>query len=338
MSFMDRLKKMMASSTSAIANEDPDISRLNLLLDEFIESVVTENRSTEYLSLGNTEAGKKILALDHVDSIKMVLVSLARHRHSRTKLGNHQVVSYGYRVPSKVLSTEVKSECEETVVLALLRRKLPFQEQQVLSLVDWLLTSNQFNPFWSPIGRVIKVVEDYKKTSALGEEIEKGLKKLLNRMESSFYGSEYRQIRKRIEVLLQQAVSVPLVPGEEWSEEALSYCESLQSKPEIRDTLTQLLLHCQKSDPSRPSKRWLKTAKAHLGNLGEIDFLDLCKVWFPLVGRPRTVRAERKHRWQPDPENWLEIHEWMLHRLEAMRRVFKPRVKTLNDNDWVVEE
>jgi len=33
-------------------------------------------------------------------------------------------------------------------------------------------------------------------------------------------------------------------------------------------------------------------------------------------------------------DDWPKIHQWMLEKMEAMRRVFGPRVKKLNDDDW----
>lgn len=35
-----------------------------------------------------------------------------------------------------------------------------------------------------------------------------------------------------------------------------------------------------------------------------------------------------------DRGNWPKVHDWMLDRLETMRRVFKERVKSLEDSDW----
>jgi hypothetical protein len=35
-----------------------------------------------------------------------------------------------------------------------------------------------------------------------------------------------------------------------------------------------------------------------------------------------------------DPDQWPEIHVWMQDKIETMKRVFKPRVKALDDSDW----
>ena len=47
------------------------------------------------------------------------------------------------------------------------------------------------------------------------------------------------------------------------------------------------------------------------------------------------VRREADAR---DSDQWPELHAWMLEKLETMRRVFKVRVKALNDADWVPPE
>ena len=35
-----------------------------------------------------------------------------------------------------------------------------------------------------------------------------------------------------------------------------------------------------------------------------------------------------------NPEQWPQIHEWMLDKLETIRRVFRDRVKDLDDTKW----
>jgi len=43
------------------------------------------------------------------------------------------------------------------------------------------------------------------------------------------------------------------------------------------------------------------------------------------------VRREADAR---DPDQWPELHAWMLEKLETMRRVFKVRVKALDESQW----
>ena len=57
-------------------------------------------------------------------------------------------------------------------------------------------------------------------------------------------------------------------------------------------------------------------------------------LWDEKVGNQKSNIRVRMDADTREQAQWPHIHEWMLDKLETMRRVFTPRVKGLDDGDW----
>lgn len=61
--------------------------------------------------------------------------------------------------------------------------------------------------------------------------------------------------------------------------------------------------------------------------------------WLDLPGRKESRIALRSPETDPaDRADWPQQHQWLKEQLERFNRVFRPRVRRLNAEDWEAEE
>ena len=92
----------------------------------------------------------------------------------------------------------------------------------------------------------------------------------------------------RLSKLIGDGPVLALVPGEAWSDAVNAHLGGLPSS--ALNQWMELLQHAVAANGSRPSAKWLKTAKGHIQNAGPEQFSAALRRWFPLVNAPRTVR------------------------------------------------
>lgn len=96
-----------------------------------------------------------------------------------------------------------------------------------------------------------------------------------------------------------------LNPGEAWADCALAELEAL---PETsRGAWQGLLRHAATATSSKPSNKWLKTAKAHVDTVTPDALTKSLLVWLPLVGKPRTFELRDHDGISLDPYNVLVL-------------------------------
>jgi len=181
---------------------------------------------------------------------------------------------------------------------AVLRRRLPFEHDDVVALLDWSISQPYDHVRAAP--QMIKVVDDHLKEHKLTPTLKKRIAKLAGRLSSGYATADVRRWAKRLRDLGRLDVgSAPLAPGEAWSDAALADIEAHGS--ESRSDWVNLLQHCMEANGSKPSGRWSKEAAALVERIGFPEFKRAMLRWFPLVDRSRTQSVERTYEWAPDP-------------------------------------
>ncbi|MCA9275601.1 MAG: DUF4132 domain-containing protein [Phycisphaerales bacterium] len=108
--------------------------------------------------------------------------------------------------------------------------------------------------------------------------------------------TQHRKLAAYLWERIEGETFMPLDRGEAWSDAALARIE-LASATESA-ALKQLFIHAASCSGSKPSKKWLKTARESISTLTRATFNDALLELFPLVDRPRT---------QPSPHrDWRE--------------------------------
>lgn len=182
---------------------------------------------------------------------------------------------------------------------ALLRRRLPFEHYDIVTLLDWSI--RQSYTFVRATPQMIKAVQDYLKEHELTPVLEERIGRLADLLESENYTTtETRRWASKLKELGGLATSdLPLVSGEAWSDSAVEEIEAMDG--EARMAWAELLNHCAKARGARPGVRWSREADALLERIGRSAFESAVLRWFPLVDKPRTHPIEQWSAWQADP-------------------------------------
>jgi len=181
---------------------------------------------------------------------------------------------------------------------SVLRRTLPFDHDDVCGLLDWSI--RQPYTFVRGAPQMIKVLQDHLKDHELTPVLRKRVSKLTKSLEEGHSTEETRRWAGRLRELGGLSTStLPLVPGEAWSDVAKSDIEALQG--EERAAWVDLLQRCTRARGAKPGQKWSRDAEAVLEKIGRPTFERAVVRWYALVERPRTRPVERGSQWQPDP-------------------------------------
>src|SRR5918998_4141521 len=184
-----------------------------------------------------------------------------------------------------------------------LRRRLPFDHDEICRLLDWSIRQ----PYTSVRGtpQMIKVLQDHLEHHELTPDLRKRVTKLTRCLEKGHSTEETRRWAARLgELGGLSSSTIPLVPGEAWSDVAISDIEAMEGE-EIAAWVA-LLQHCTRARGAKPGQKWSTKAESLLEKLGCPAFERSVVRWFPLVERPRTRPVERGSQWQPDPNLLLQ--------------------------------
>ena len=188
-------------------------------------------------------------------------------------------------------------------MLTVLRRRLPFDHDDVCRLLDWSIRQPYTHVRGTP--QMIKVLQDHLKEHELTPDLRKRVTKLTRCLEKGHSTEETRRWAARLRELGGLSSStIPLVPGEAWSDAAISDIEAMEGEESA--AWVALLQHCTRARGAKPGQKWSTKAESLLEKLGRPAFERSVVRWFPLVERPRTRAVERGSQWQPDPNLLLQ--------------------------------
>ena len=181
--------------------------------------------------------------------------------------------------------------------LQMLKRKLPFHEQDVVTMLNWSAgqTNEPLHFYLNGVPQMIKVLGDYLKDHPISDEIYKVIERLIRSIESEHMSVEHRRWVLRLKELTGDTeVSYPLEAGDIWADTALSELCTLDSKTQT--AWAELLLHCLRVTGSAPSSKWLKGMDKYLDVIGVSGLYDTLLRWFPLADKPRINLINRYDR------------------------------------------
>jgi hypothetical protein len=197
----------------------------------------------------------------------------------------------------------------------LLRKKLPFTEDDLLFMVDRLAHLECVSIFaLNPIENLVGTLERCLVGRTPGKELREALDRLQQALDFISNAPE-QKLRRRIITLMETAgpnsqdlPRVMLQPGEAWSDAAIA--DLKKTEGDQRAAWMHLLNHCQKASGGSPSSGWLKTAREFVKQGGVQEFRRRVLNWFPLVNLPRSRPVEHGH---PDPNQLIiEPHSDLL--------------------------
>jgi hypothetical protein len=170
----------------------------------------------------------------------------------------------------------------------MLQFKLPFQEKDVVAMLNWS-TAQSSTPayvYFSGVPQIIKVVEHYLKRQPLSDELHRAIERLAQSIESGSMSAEIRRwILKLKELTGETQISLPLTAGDTWADMALKEIYTMNSR--TKTAWAELLWHCSHATGAAPRRKWLAEADKYIDAVGDLYLFIKLSHWFPRADEPQ---------------------------------------------------
>ncbi|WP_165067303.1 DUF4132 domain-containing protein [Paludisphaera rhizosphaerae] len=281
-------------------------------LDELIETLLSEKPTGKYenswygIELADLESGKRLIALDREAQAKAVdrLVERLIDVDQRTLM----LAKAAARSAVFLMSPEQRELNEERRLLllglvALMRRRLPFSEETVVALLNWIAQYPDPGPHTHPLGAIAKAVENLSGGSSPGEKVKHAGQAAVNRLKTQVVlNSDIRKPLGELVRLISDDEPIQIEPGEGWSDAALADLASMS--PELRSAWTVLLATCQQGGTgSKPTAKWIKSVKPLIEAIGRDEFRSKFIRWGRLVGKNPPSLDRHPSEWSSPYDN-----------------------------------
>ena len=256
--------------------------------EALVEELARQNVRSYPFDLKNFTAGVKFLNADPQTQRTIVLAMLAwleKYPFKTYPQNQHDQKAW-----------QVGWQMREAF-LQMLKRKIPFQEQDVVAMLNWSAghSTGPMYMYLRGVPQMIKVLGDYLKDHSISDEIYKVIERLIQSIESEHMSVENRRWVLRLKELTGDTeVSYPLEAGDIWADAALAELRTLDSKSQT--AWAELLLSCLRVTGSAPSSKWLKGMDKYLDVIGVSGFFGTLLRWFPLADKPRVNLINRYDR------------------------------------------
>lgn len=176
--------------------------------------------------------------------------------------------------------------------LHMVQFNIPFDERDVIAMLNWSASQSSTSAYvyFSGVPQIIKVVERYLKNNPVTEELHEAIERLTKSIEAESRSIEVRRWILRLKELMGETqISLPLVAGDVWADQALKELYALGSRP--KKAWAELLDHCLQATGSTPSEKWLSDADRYINTIENLEFFIKLSHWFPLVDKPSVISA-----------------------------------------------
>jgi hypothetical protein len=261
---------------------------VNSEAEALVEELARQNVRQYPFDLKNFTAGNKFLNADPQTQHTIVMAMLAwLYQHALKRYPQTQQEQKDWQIAWPM----------RQAFFQMLKRKLPFCEQDVIAMLDWSAdkTNEPLHFYFSGVPQMIKVLGDCLKDHPISDELYKAIERLIRSIETEHMSVEHRRWVLRLKELTGDTeVNYPLEAGDIWADAALSELRTLNSRTQT--AWAELLLHCLRATGSAPSSKWLKGMDKYLDVIGVSDFYGTLLRWFPLADKPRINLINRYDR------------------------------------------
>ncbi len=259
-------------------------------------------KAYEFRTIAALEPVKKLMEAPPEVQIAFIRTTVDTAADLRRKLGAPDRKNAGSYMNLRNIDGFPQSSI--LAVRQLLRRSLPLTGADLLFVVRRTADLDMISTWSVPyLEAMISFIERYLAKNPPSEDLSQELLRLQKALTWTANAAENKLVMK-ISRLIKGPDLIPLQPGEAWSDQALADIHGMPA--EQRETWIDLLAHCQNSGSSKPSQKWITTAKALVEKMGQDDVMKKMLAWFPLVEKPRTQPVEPRYQGSLDP-NWLII-------------------------------
>jgi hypothetical protein len=301
--FLRKLTGAGAVDGFSLPADDPYLDAHALLLP-WIDHAAAKSYPWE-VKLTSHKTGKAIMESDRAVQAKVLVAAYER----RAFLYKDKEMSGGFsqRKWNRALAVSA-------VMSALVVRQLPLSHEDVIRILramtagmsdlklpsyseadDETYEGDYFHPGMvadTPLPAILRQVERYAAEHGLADDIRVELAKIRDALRKWGEYNEYRRPADKIDEMLGTEAPNPVDPGERWADALLADLAAMPSEERAR--WTPLLKHAADSAATKPSKKWLDTAKKLVADVGEDEFRRRAVSWLSLV--PQTTTTPMPNR------------------------------------------
>jgi len=301
-----------------IAKRKPGLREVRLSGDRFVTSrsnaarpahrlisaVLKERLTTQAhregytMALSSTDAGKEIAAQSTEENLEIVRAAVLRALVLDVRMvvyaeDRKEMERWIYHNAPGWLEILQPRRVIGDLIDALLRRRLPVTEDDLLAMGTWIAISmvpNELYACRASISGLVNVLSHYSKSRAVSEPLRQQYRGIVAALRTSSRSDTVR-LADRLEAGLGAEITVPLETGEAWSDEAMSDLEGLPA--DQGSAWAGFLQHMLTASAAKPSAKWLKAASQLLEPIGPDALRERLVRWFPFVDKPRTSEGSR---------------------------------------------
>ena len=253
----------------------------------YLDAFLQEASTTDWVGRQATGLphGKSILELPAEQKAILAVGAATRLRNAGNELSTKRSLSIED-------PTWRRAYFLRSLLSAILRSDLPFDESGIAQLIDSIASSADFVWVQSPVAGVLRAVERYAQRHAVSPRLRGGLQRLLAAKALRYESADRRKLRSRIQAILADPTpgrqEPQLEPGDVWADQAIADIRAGSEQAQI--AWRNLIGHARAARASRPSGVWLKRARECIQAVGSTEFLNSLGNWFAAVGKPGTAR------------------------------------------------
>ncbi len=190
-------------------------------------------------------------------------------------------------------------------LIALLKRNLPWNESDLILLIDWRLETKNLWGYLCPASGTIQAIKNFSKSHPISEKLKLLGKKLSGKLLESASDISDRARAVKLADAVGVKPDFPLVIGDKWACAALNELRAIEDD-DLRSRWIQLLHHCQITTSGKPTGKWKKRAEQLLENTALLDdFKNRVLNWFCLVNTPvDESRSFTQGRYTHEMDPW----------------------------------
>ncbi len=153
-------------------------------------SSLNENQYYQQLELKSLPSGKRLLAADPEQARRYVLAAVAQTRHwdqlamqLRDQAETEMERINGHHLPGWAVIWGRRQQ-SKAVIHALLRRKLPLVEPDLLDILAWCNQAEQVSPYWHPLSSIVRLLQRFAEGRQVDDELRTAMQKFASRLRS----------------------------------------------------------------------------------------------------------------------------------------------------------
>lgn len=228
--------------------------------------------------ISDLEPTKKILAAEPDVQIEIIKWTTKAVRSYWEKVARLKARNNNYFL--SLIRSRDYPRASIQIIRRLLRRDLPFTEDDILFLLDETIGLGSLTLWNLPyLEMLVARVESFVERQGLTPAMTARLGDLEKAIVSG--NAPEAKLRQRIARLRTGSRSIPLETAEPWARQAQADLDAMP--PHERAAWIALLDHCLAASGGQPSPKWLKAADTLLEAVGRMNFTAVVLRWFPLL-------------------------------------------------------